>query len=166
MRIIKLGFISIIVFALLVTGMSLLLPSSVNISRAIDINAPVDSAYSYVADFTKWKHWYADSSETSFAGKAVGAGAVMTIGKSTVTFNEIKPTSMQALWQSTNMDLEGKFTFITTDKSPLCTVQWNFIHKVKWYPWEKFALIVSNKRIGPFMEKSLDNLKQKLEQQP
>jgi hypothetical protein len=30
---------------------------------------------------------------------------------------------------------------------------------LKWYPWEKFASIIFDRQLGPYMERSLGNLK-------
>lgn len=168
MRFVKLGLISIVFFFLLLTAFSLLLPSQTNISRAIDINAPADTMYDYVNNIAKWKSWYADydSSKVSLSSQTAGKGASLTINKTTVTLREALPGKIKAVWQTGKSNLvEGEFNFIAKDSASSMTLQWNFIQKVKWYPWEKFASIVSHKTIGPFMEKSLENLKKEAEKQ-
>ena len=57
MRLIKLGIISVVVLFGLITAMSMLLPSQVIISRAIDINRPLVTVYEAVTDLSKWKGW-------------------------------------------------------------------------------------------------------------
>ncbi|WP_018616473.1 SRPBCC family protein [Segetibacter koreensis] len=168
MRFIKFGLISIVLFALLLTAFSLLLPSQTNISRAIDINAPADSVYAYINNITKWQNWYAnyDSSNTSYSLTTVGKGSSLTMDKTTITIQEALPGKIKAVWQTgSNNPIMGEFNFIRKDSSSSMTLQWNFIQKVKWYPWQKLASILSNKTIGPFMEKSLENLKKKVESQ-
>ena len=74
------------------------------------------------------------------------------------------PEKISATWQSgDSRPLPGEFNFIGGDSARHITVQWQFDQKVKWYPWEKFASIVSDKALGPYMEKSLDNLKSVVE---
>ena len=165
MRFIKLGLISIVLFFLLLTAFSFLLPSQINISKAIDINAPADSVYAYVNNFGKWKCWYADyDSSTSFISTSTAGKAMLTINKTTVTINETLPGKIKAIWQTgKNNPLPGEFNFIAKDSGASMTLQWNFIQNVKWYPWQKFASIMSGKIIGPFMEKSLENLKREAE---
>ena len=168
MRFIKLGLISIVFFFLLLTAFSLLLPSQTNISRAIDINAPAASVFPYINDMSKWKKWYADydSSNTSLAQTRVGKGAILTTNKTTITIQSNSPEKIKAVWQTgENNPVQGEFNFISRNADSSMTLQWNFIQKVKWYPWQKIASIVSNKTIGPFMEKSLENLKREAEQQ-
>lgn len=145
-----------------------MLPSQTNISRAIDINAPADTVYDYVNNIAKWNTWYADydSFNTSWSSKTVGKGAALNINKTTVTLQQALPGKIKAVWQTGKSNqVEGEFNFIAKDSGSSMTLQWNFIQKVKWYPWEKFASIVSHKTIGPFMEKSLENLKKEAEKQ-
>jgi hypothetical protein len=84
--------------------------------------------------------------------------------KTTVTIKEALPGKIKALWQTGKKDpVEGEFNFFAKDSAAPITLQWNFTQKVKWYPWQKFASIVSDKTLGPFMEKSLENLKKEAE---
>jgi len=165
MRFVKLGLISAVFFFLLLTGISLLLPSQTNISRAIDINAPADSAYFYINNLQNWKYWYAayDSAQTSISNQTAGK-SVLKVNNTTITISEALPDKVKAIWKTGKSNpMPGEFNFIRTNNGTSVTIQWNFIQKVKWYPWQKFASIASNKIIGPFMEKSLDNLKMKVE---
>ena len=60
MRFIKFIIISILILSLLVTGISLLFPSTVIASRAIEIKtAPQKIAY-FVSDLNHWKEWMSD----------------------------------------------------------------------------------------------------------
>src|SRR3954449_2952998 len=97
MKFIKLGLISVVVFGLLLTAFSLLLPSQTNISRAIDINAPADSIYEYINNMEKWKEWYAnyDSSSTSVSSVTVGKGATLSMNKTTATISEALPNKIK-----------------------------------------------------------------------
>jgi hypothetical protein len=166
MRFLKLGIISIVFFALLITGISLLLPSTIYISRAIDINSPVDSVYEKVSNLAIGRVGMPgyDSSIASLSSSTTGAGAKLTLNKTTIKILDVSPAQVKALWQgSTNNPLPGEFNFISQEGAPQMTLQWKFTHTVKWYPWEKFASIISDKAIGPVMEKSLENLKNSLE---
>lgn len=165
MRLIKLGLISAVVLFMVVTAISLLLPSSIIISRAVDIEADLSTVYPKVADLSNWKQWYAFSDTTHFSVSAntTGKGAVLTIDKSMITLGEVTEKKVKAYWSiDANNQMPGEFNFITSDAigATHLTIQWQVIHKVKWYPWEKFASIVADKSIGSFMEKSLDKLKE------
>ncbi len=58
MKLIKLGLISVIFFALLITGFSLFIPSHVIISKAINIGVKRDSINNQLVGIEKWKNWY------------------------------------------------------------------------------------------------------------
>jgi len=166
MRFIKLAGISIILLFLVMTAISALLPSIIHLSRAIDINAPFDTVYSTINDVSRWKNWYADydTSQAAVSAKTTGKGASVTMYKTTVTITETSADKIEAVWHSgNNTPLEGEFNMIKQDSALLTTVQWKLVHHVKWYPWAKFASILSDKAAGPVMEKSLDNLKAMLE---
>ncbi len=166
MRLVKLALISLVFFFLLLTAISLLLPSVTHISRAIDINAPADTVYNYIHNLANWKCWYADydSSTATVSAATAGKRAMLLINKTTVAIKESSPLQIKAVWQTGKSDpLAGEFNFITDNPASQVTVQWHFTQKVKWYPWQKFASIASGKVIGPFMEKSLENLKREAE---
>src|SRR4051794_21081977 len=145
MKFIKLGLISLVVFGLMLTAFSLLLPSQTNISRAIDINAPADTVYKYINNIAKWKEWYAnyDSSTASISSVTVGKGASLSMNKTTATISEAVPDTIKVTWQTNNNNpVVGEFSLIPRDSTATSiTLQWNFIQKVKWYPWQKLASI-------------------------
>lgn len=156
MRIVKLALISVLIFFLLATAISLLLPSQVIISRAIDITASKSEIFKTLGSVSEWKHWVEnrDSLPVSHHKKTFVMGTTKaTI--STADTNQIKTN-----WQvGEGAILPAEFNLISQPGSTYTTMQWQFIQRVKWYPWEKFASIVSDKILGGFMEASLDNLK-------
>lgn len=167
MKLIKLGFISVVVLFGLITAMSLLLPSQVVISRAIDINRPLDTVFETVTDLSKWKGWMDnyEADSTFISVPSNGTSSFIKMGKVKVDITALDSTKMETNWQSAdNRPLPGSFNFVSSADHQRVTVQWQFIQKVKWYPWEKFASITSDKVLGPYMEKSLDNLKKLMEE--
>jgi hypothetical protein len=168
MRVIKLAIISVVVLFLVVTAFSLLLPSNVIVSRAIDINAALPAVFPLVNNVGKWSVWMQnfDTATVTVSPNTVGRGATFTTNQLVIKIVESSPQKISAIWQSgENRPLPGEFNFFTSDSSSTITVQWQFTQKVKWYPWEKFASIVSDKALGPYMEQSLDNLKKYAEEQ-
>jgi len=103
MRLIKLGLISLVAFALMITGISLFFPSHVRISKAIDINGNRDSVWAQVTNAENWRKWYpgADSLAPLFIdGKIKGLqtdsmqGLMLLIATdSTVTAGNVGPLS-------------------------------------------------------------------------
>ena len=75
MRFIKLALISLIAFSLLLTFFSLLFPSQIRISKAIDLAVKPEAIRPLLEDPAQWRSWYpgADSAELILEGdKAVG----------------------------------------------------------------------------------------------
>ena len=148
MKYIKLALISFIFFALLLTGISLLFPSHVRISKAIDINASKEQVLMQLKDTTNWKNWYpgADSLLPSVD---------LTFNDSLVKFQQIRE----------GKKAEEGWNIIQTERPNITTVQWYMDIRLNWYPWEKFSSIMLENRYGPFMEKGLAGLKVYLEKQ-
>jgi hypothetical protein len=142
MRFIKLGFISLIVFSAILFLLSLLIPSKVRISRAVNIySVNIDKT---IADLGTWKTWnelYNDSAK--------------------VTIISAKPDLIETIWSYKDNHIPGNFRI--EHSSGTSVVQWYFDFKLKWYPWEKFGSIIFDKQFGPPMERSLNNLKKLVE---
>lgn len=160
MRLIKLALISFVFLFLIVTLMTLLLPSANNISRAIDIHAPYSAVYNSIYQLKQWECWYpGDKNRIKISGKTANKGAAITINNSAIQFISSTPGSISAFWKyGNNETITGSFTFIPSADSSITTLQWQFVQKVNWYPWEKLALIAGNKTIGPFLEQGLENI--------
>ena len=143
MRFIKLGLISVVVFSLLITAFSLMIPSHVRISKAIDISVDRDSLLNQLSNTNNWKNWYpgADSIQQ--------LSEITTITDSTII---AKQSRAESGWNLYDAGIPGTLT-----------VQWYMDFHLRWYPWEKFSSLLLEKRYGPIMEKGLDNLEKLLE---
>ena len=162
MRLVKLAIISFVFLGLLITALSSLLPSTVYVTRTININAPKDSVFEKINDLKKWKNWYAnmDSSIIVYGKVTNGESASIKADNTSILVNSVTPEKIMVTWQTAdNRPLTGSFTFRTDSTGSETSVQWEFVIPVKWYPWEKLASIVSDKALGGVMEKSLDKLK-------
>jgi len=151
MRIIKLGLISVIAFSVLITLFSLVFPSRVRISKAIDIRTETPQVLVELRDTAHWKNWYpgADSAKllpeiSEVTDSSVIAQASLQKGRKGITGWNLYPASVPGT----------------------VTVQWYMDFHLRWYPWEKFSGLLLEKRYGPVMEKGLENLKKILEEQP
>lgn len=161
---IKLGVISFIVFALLITGISLFIPSRIRISKATDINASRDSVLGQLNNPINWKRWYPGADTAIFyevAGQVKGIStgkqqALIVAGAndSTVTTAMLGPGTKKG----------GSGWNIYDGSTPnTVTVQWYMDIHLRWYPWEKFSSLLLEKRYGPMMEQGLEKLKNLLE---
>jgi Polyketide cyclase / dehydrase and lipid transport len=164
MQVIKLGLISVVVFALMITGISLFFPSHVRISKAIDINAPKDSVWAQISDAANWKNWYPGGDslpQLIVDGKIKGIGAdsmqalqITMVTDTTVTASAIDPLAKKS---------ESGWNIFSSNTPNTVTIQWYTDFHLRWYPWEKFSSLLLEKRYGPMMEQGLSNLKSFLE---
>jgi thiamine kinase-like enzyme len=160
MRFIKLALISVVVLFGLITLISLLLPSHIRISRAIDIYAASEKVYLQVADIRQWDKWneYIRAYHNKkFEGSRLKTDEIIVIisGKT--------DSLVTSVWQQPSGNkFESGFTVIAQDGSHTI-LQWYFDFHLKWYPWEKFQSIIYDQQFGPVMEKSLTNLKKIVE---
>lgn len=139
--------ISFIVFFVLVTLMSLLFPSHVRISRAININAPQSSIIPLLSDTSRWKEWMdIQTGSIEVVPATADTGAIATE------------------WRYGGRNITSAFA--TIESAGVTVVQWYFDFRLKWYPWEKFGSITFDKQFGTPMEKSLNNLKKLIEKSP
>jgi hypothetical protein len=138
------------------------MPSTLFVSRAIDINAPAYKVYNHTSHLPDWKLWLEgyDSTTAKLMKDATGKTAQLKMNRTTVTVIQSTPRNIQMIWQTgPATPLPAIFDIISHKSSSTTTFHWQFNQKLKWYPWEKFAAIASDKTMGPFMEKSMENLK-------
>lgn len=164
MRIIKLAIISAIVIFLLMTVFSLLLPSHVRISRAINIAAPTDKIIPFIADMRQWKQWNQLLTDTSITIISAEAGSIRT-NRLGIQLLDAKKDSVSSVWiQPNGKRFQGNFSCMSADSVTI--VQWYFDFHLRWYPWEKIGSIIYDDQMGPAMEKSLTELKALVETSP
>lgn len=161
MKLIKLGLISGIVLFLIATGIGMLLPSSLTISRATDIFLPKANILPYVQDASKWPMWMEGLTDTAVSKKQTDKNT-WQIGKIAVQIVSADTSAIVTNWVLNGEN--NKATFNLIYQSPtVTTVQWSFEQRFGWLPWEKFSSMFAEKAIGVGMERSLDNLKKLVE---
>jgi hypothetical protein len=150
---IKLALISFVLIFALMTVISMLIPSSVRISKAIDLQAPRDSVRRLLTDTTAWKTWHPayqnDRQQQAFI-------AITSVSDSLVTATISSPgkNSLHNGWQ-----------FYTHGESSTYTLQWYIDFKLKWYPWEKFGSLFYESTYGRMIEQGLSNIKKQAQSQ-
>ncbi|HEY0678623.1 MAG TPA: SRPBCC family protein [Chitinophagaceae bacterium] len=161
MRVLKLFIISAIIIFIVLLAISLLLPSHVRISRAINIAAPVEKINPHIADLGKWHEWNALLADTSVKTGSVKPQHINT-NRFDIYLESAKPDSISTRWvQPNGKQFTGSFSCIPGGGTTI--VQWYFDFHLRWYPWEKFASIIYDEQMGPGMEKSLTQLKSLVE---
>lgn len=162
MRIIKLALLSFFFLFVLVTLISLFIPSSVRISRAINVYSDPGQVLVPVRNINKWPEWYPGlktipTEDIQFSQS--GAKPVMTIPGSTVIINSANDQQVLAeLVGEKGKRIMNGFNAITHNQSDSVTLQWYMDFKLSWYPWEKFGSMLFEKMYGSTMEQGLENL--------
>jgi hypothetical protein len=147
MRIIKLGVISFIVFFILLFLMSLLIPSHIRVSRAINIETPKATIAPYLSDIKNWPKWNE-----------------LNVDSIEVRILKADLDSVNMRWRYKDRTIHS--SLVMHESAGITVVQWYFDFHLKWYPWEKFGSITFDKQFGKPMENSLNNLKKLIENSP
>ncbi|WP_126970783.1 hypothetical protein [Gynurincola endophyticus] len=156
MRFIKLAIISFIVIAGIITAISAMIPSKVNIIRSVHLSLPKDSVIHRLSDMNDWKNWNLYISNPALTNLTASANEIRS-NELTVQKTDFRNDSLITLWsQGSKKTFDGGFVFFGDERETI--VQWYFTIQVKWYPWEKFSSVIYEKQIGPMMEESLNRL--------
>jgi len=171
MRFIKLFFISIIVLFCVFFAISLMIPSHIRLSRAINIGSTKQKVFNAVNDlkiWDKWNHFTSQSALTNkiFSDSSSGYDAFMKSDQLSILITDSKPDSVKTNWvQPKGKRFDGGFNLYQLRPDSV-TVQFYFDFHFKWYPWEKFTSLLYEKQLGPVMEESLTDLKHFAENNP
>lgn len=155
MRLIKLAFISILLLFFVVTAISLLIPSDIRISKAINIHSGEDSIFALIRDTTKWKQWHpafiSNDSATAFPQIHI------------VQQSESDSEIVMHLQQGDKPEVVNGWKIYQYPHVDSLTLQWYMDFHLKWYPWQKLGSMLYEKTYGTMMEKGLENIKNRVE---
>jgi len=171
MRVIKFLFISILGLFGVLTAFSMLFPSRLRVSRAINVAASRERIYAAVGDLRNWDQWNEFIRATPLTGKtfsspASGKGAFLHADQLALTLTASAPDSVALDWRlSTGKQFEGGYNIMENGGDSITIQSWFDFH-FRWYPWENLGILVYDKQFGPLMEKSLAELKQYVEKSP
>ena len=155
MRLIKLIIISLLVLGTIVTGISALFPSTVIVSRAMEVGANKAQIQHYVSDLNEWKNWMSDWKEN----KAQWKDSTLYIGTQTIKLANKSDSAVSFNWVATGQrPYLVKFEWIPL-QTGIYVIHWSFEQHVKWYPWEKFQTLLNEKVLGYKMEMELASLR-------
>jgi hypothetical protein len=161
MKIIKILLISTVVFALLVLGVSFLLPSHVKISRARTIQKPKTVLYTQLSSPQGWQQWHPILKQDSVKAKTLIDSVNRTLSYNQFQVN-LKPTTDSTV--VIEMLHKGKSRFISTANliafGDSTAVNWYTETNLKWYPWEKFKSLFFEQIYGNVLDSNLYYLKQ------
>ncbi len=154
MKLIKLAVISALLLSILVTAISLLFPSTVIVSRAIEVKATTEKIAFYAADLNLWNAWLSDWKQNEVRLQNVTA----FIGTQMIHFESKTDSSVNYQWVATGQaPYLVKIEWFPLEKGNY-VIHWTFEQHVSWYPWEKFQTLLNEKLLGSKMEMELQNL--------
>ena len=167
MQLLKLALISIVVLFCVVTAIGLLFPSTIEVTRAVNINASPDSVKPFITNISNWKLWMQNTNNASILFKTTqtsGEGTIANISGNEITIAHVTKDSIQLIWKTPGGKIQmSNFEFISDSLKPITRLQWHFQQQLKWYPWERFGAMMNDKILGPLMDSSLNDLKRKIE---
>jgi len=168
MRLIKVFLTGLIGLFIIITLLSLLLPSEIKVSRAVVINASHDKIVSQLNDLKNWKNWEpmfaSDSVAIHFSEPSNVINSVADITykekQAHVTINSMDSSSVKFLLQAKGEnDIANEISVTTLDNNKGQLVEWKALTKLHWYPWDKLYGIFIDRLTGPGYEDALDHLK-------
>lgn len=163
MKLIRLAVISMVILFVMAAAMGALLPSTVLVSRAINVNASKDSVIPHLKNIHQWESWVFGMKLPSVT---VFSPSHADLGGTLVNITGISDSTVISSWKGRSGNVQTSTIRVIGDTVQKVTiVQWQFEQKLKWYPWEKFGSIMNDKILGPMMEKNLNNLKLLVEKQ-
>lgn len=160
MRLIKLAVISVVVLFAVAVFIGALLPSTVLVSRAVNINVPADSVLKYTGDIREWKNWIEGLNDTTMK---ISSPRAAMLGNTSVVVTGVSDSAVLSTWKTSNGTIQQSTINIIPGPGQVTIVQWQFVQKLKWYPWEKLGSMMNDKIMGTMMEKNLSHLKEYLE---
>jgi hypothetical protein len=154
-RLLKLAFISLLFLFVIVTGISLLIPSHIRLVKVITIRPEKDSIFALIKNKGQWTRWH-----PSFLN---GANADM-LSKITATIVSEKDSVLLMQWQQKGKkDLDMGWQLSRSNNIDPATLQWFMDFKTSWYPWQKIGSLFYENNYGTMMERGLLNIKNEIE---
>ena len=163
MRLIKFIIIGSLILFSLLTGIGLLMPSSVIVGRSIEINAPFDSVRFYTNNITNWKYWIKGADTAYFkqlTNSSTEKDSRFKLGSYTITVVDNETKYIITSWKSERGKEQICKLELFLNGSSDIIVNWSFQQQLSWYFWERLGAMLHDKVFGPGMEFSLNKLKQ------
>ncbi|MBV9987771.1 MAG: hypothetical protein JO301_08830 [Chitinophagaceae bacterium] len=157
-RLLRLAVISILLLFVIATLLGALLPGTVLVSRAVNVEQYRDSIRYYAQDINRWKEWMEGMQDSSVK---IYSPTRALLGRTTVQITNITDSAISSSWTARNGGTQASLIRLIGDSTRrLTVVQWQFVEKLHWYPWEKLGSIMNDKILGTMMEKNLNRLKE------
>lgn len=165
MRLIKLALLSFIFLFMLVTGISLFIPSTVRISKAVNIDADQDKVYHEISNIQNWKNWHPSLKSLADDEFVFMEDSSLKVKNDYIKIIQRDDKEVIAEFRNENGRplRSGMKIILYGSKVDSLTLQWYMDFGLRWYPWEKFRSLFYENIYGVQMEQGLTNLKQLME---
>lgn len=170
-QLLKVFIVGIIGLFCIMLLLSLLIPSTVIVSRNIVINSTDTSAiYQQIAHSNNWKNWhpiFKNSSATVQIDSVKNSGFIV-INNTVTTLTFLTPsqpnTAQFILSVKAEQPIENTIVINTIQNTATTQITWYATNHFSWYPWQKFYAIFIDKLTGPGYDDALQGLKNYIEQ--
>jgi Polyketide cyclase / dehydrase and lipid transport len=147
MKIIKLALISFIVFFGIATAFSLMIPSSIRLSKAVNVKAEPARILSFIKDTSQWREWWPSlNSKASF----------------NLNLRPLRQNDSEVVWQLQQADrrpVTSGWQIHQLPSGDSLALQWYMDFHLPWYPWQKFSTLFYESTYGTMMQQGLENIK-------
>jgi len=153
LRLIKLAIISFLFFFLLLTAISLFIPSRVRISKAVNISPTSSHILSYIGDTATWSEWHPLIQQLKVQSR-----------QQHFRTTQLAKTDSTVIFQTqynAQTPITSGWQVYQFPKADSLTLQWYMDFDLKWYPWQKFGSLFYEKTYGTIMQQGLENLREK-----
>ena len=157
---------------IMITLLSLLIPSKVMVTRGVVINAYRNKIFDEISVLRNWKHWHPvfknDSTLVKFSPDSSGLNSFCE-WESAAKNNKLLVTAQTdngivlALQREGENEVTNTLSILPLADSNSFQVEWRALTRLKWYPWEKFYGIFIEKVTGQGYEDALNSLKKYVE---
>lgn len=154
MRLLRFAVISIVILFGVVTGISLLIPSNIQLTKVITIRAGKDTVFSLIKNKDQWPRWH-----PSF----LNGERMDMLSKISVNNISEKDSVLSATWEQEGkkpLNMQWQMHGVNFGSA---TLQWRINFHLSWYPWEKMGSLFYENNYGLMMEQGLVNIKNELE---
>jgi hypothetical protein len=175
-RLIKAFLFGIAGLFIMITILSLLIPSNVKVARVVVINnTTAGKIYQQTGNLRNWKNWQPmfkpGVAVVNFGniteGKKASCDIVYNNKTTHLAITAADTSSVKFLLQSKGgNDIENNIILSPLPSSQSVHVEWRTVTKLHWYPWDKFYAIFLDKMSGPGYEAALSNLNDYIEKNP
>lgn len=170
MKLIKGFLFAITGLCIMITLISLLIPSRVMVARGVEINAPKEKIFDAISRLPNWKYWQplfkSDSVQISYNADSTVAEWESNGHHTKFMIDSLRENVVYiTLQRKGENNIKNMLLLLPLEnRANGVQVEWRAMTTLKWYPWEKFYGIFIDKVAGPSYEDALNSLKKYTEQ--